>query len=44
MPSAFDGPLPEQPETAQVVRTQRKQSVVWAANWLTFYPEGFLQG
>jgi hypothetical protein len=41
MQNAFDGPLPEESDKAQAVRTQRKQSVVWAANWLTVYPMGF---
>lgn len=41
MLNAFDEPLPEESDKAQAVRTQRKQSVVWAANWLTVYPMAF---
>lgn len=41
MQKAFHGPLPAEADTAQAVRAQRKQSVVWAANWLTAYPTAF---
>jgi hypothetical protein len=41
MQTAFDGPLPEEADKAQAVRTQRKQSAVWAANWLAAYPAEF---
>ena len=41
MQTAFDGLLPEESDKAQAVRSQRKQSVVWAANWLTVYPMSF---
>jgi hypothetical protein len=39
--NAFGGPLPAEADQAQAVRAQRKQSVVWAANWLTAYPTAF---
>ena len=41
MQTAFDGPLSSEADKAQAVRTQRKQSAVWAANWLAAYPAGF---
>ena len=41
MQTAFDGPLSSEAEKAQVVQTQRKQSAVWAANWLVAYPAAF---
>lgn len=41
MQTAFNGALPTENEMAQVVSAQRKQSAVWAANWLTSYPVAF---
>lgn len=41
MQNAFDGPLPAEADKAQAVRARRKQSVVWASNWLTAYPTAF---
>ena len=41
MQTAFKGSLPTKDELAQAVRSQRKQSAVWAASWLTAYPAAF---
>jgi hypothetical protein len=41
MHAAFNGPLPADGDTAQFVRTQRRHSVIWAANWLFVYPKAF---
>lgn len=41
MQAAFDGPLPAEDDKAQALRIQRKQSAIWAANWLTTYPAAF---
>jgi hypothetical protein len=41
MQTAFKGPLPTKEELAQAARALRKQSAVWAANWLTAYPAAF---
>lgn len=41
MQTAFDGLSPVTAEKAQAVRTQRKQSAVWAAIWLDAYPTTF---
>lgn len=41
MQNAFEGPLTEESDKAQVIRAQRKQSVVWAASWLAAYPTAF---
>ena len=41
MQRAFDGALPTENELAQAVWAQRKQSAVWAANWLSVYPAAF---
>ncbi len=41
MQAAFDGPLPAEDDKAQAVRTQRRQSAIWAANWLAKYPAAF---
>lgn len=41
MQTAFDGPLPGEADKAQAVLTQRKQSAMWAANWMAAYPAEF---
>ena len=41
MQSPFNVPLPVESDKAQTARTQRRQSVVWAAKWLGAYPTEF---